>query len=577
MHLYRSIPGAASFLAFLLSSLMLVLGPASATAQSSPTQVRQFQQYVRSIDRMPPALRRTLSSGAMDLYRIASTISEQSSAALVAPAPDPRLAADADAMALPALDAQLAPGVVHVSDPRRDYRLSLLGGFSQDESSTAWCGSTVVVGYQDTGAELRTAGLVAGSMGGVASSFDAGRSFHSLPFLNPGTEAGDLIGFNPVLKCVSAQKFYYASLGGYCPPTEQICYTGIVLSTSSDGGVTWQEPIFPTRIDSEVHTYDAEWLAVDGHDPRKLYMTYTDYDYSTPYNKTGLCAGQYRTAIEIVHSVDGGLTWTNPIAVSNACYDPATSSGASITGSQVVVDNTGRVAVTWELYGSGNSRALRFASSTDGAKTFGGFVTAANVVPVGGYGALQVGILANEFPSLAADPANGTLYMAWADGRDLQVPDLTLKLMGDLPAVYGYGAVYFVRSTDHGRTWSRGIPISRVAPGFSGMGHDQFMPGIAVDARGRIATCYYDRRNDPLNRRVDRYCSESADGGVHWADSRKTVRSWTPVQNEDLFLSANYIGDYDTLAADTLGLNSGFAGAFQIQTAGNPDIYLARF
>jgi hypothetical protein len=41
--------------------------------------------------------------------------------------------------------------VVQVSDPGTDFAFSLQTGFTQSETSTAWCGSHIVVGFNDSG------------------------------------------------------------------------------------------------------------------------------------------------------------------------------------------------------------------------------------------------------------------------------------------------------------------------------------------------------------------------------------------------------------------------------------------
>ena len=47
-------------------------------------------------------------------------------------------------------------GPVPVSDASLDYVFSRFSGFTQSESSTAWCGDNIVVGFNDSGADLRS-------------------------------------------------------------------------------------------------------------------------------------------------------------------------------------------------------------------------------------------------------------------------------------------------------------------------------------------------------------------------------------------------------------------------------------
>src|ERR1700736_2442038 len=48
-------------------------------------------------------------------------------------------------------------GTIRVSNPTLDYVGSVVTGFTQSETSSAWCGNNIVAGYNDSGAYLRTA------------------------------------------------------------------------------------------------------------------------------------------------------------------------------------------------------------------------------------------------------------------------------------------------------------------------------------------------------------------------------------------------------------------------------------
>src|SRR5689334_8546646 len=66
--------------------------------------------------------------------------------------------------------------IVPISSPAFDYTLSRGGGFSQIDTSTAWCGRNVVTGYNDSSAILMTLNSANGglSFSGVAHSEDGG-------------------------------------------------------------------------------------------------------------------------------------------------------------------------------------------------------------------------------------------------------------------------------------------------------------------------------------------------------------------------------------------------------------------
>jgi hypothetical protein len=53
------------------------------------------------------------------------------------------------------------------------------------------------------------------------------------------------------------------------------------------------------------------------------------------------------------------------------------------------------------------------------------------------------------------------------------------------------------------------------APGLAGSSTDQYEPGLAVDqTTGKLGVCFYDRRRDPKNFRIDRECAKSANQGI---------------------------------------------------------------
>jgi hypothetical protein len=194
-------------------------------------------------------------------------------------------------------------------------------------------------------------------------------------------------------------------------------------------------------------------------------------------------------------------------------------------------------------------------------------VKASDVSPVGDGSLLQGGFRsAFDFPSLAVDRSGtatkGNVYIAWHDGRNLQVPDFE---SGN--GVYGYADVLVTRSTDGAATWSSAVRVNTNSePLRSGRGTDQFQPGIAVDNTGKVGVCWYDRRLDPLNYQIDRFCGVSTNAGTTWKDKRESSPSWSPIHATDSFINPSYMGDYDSLASSFTRSSPGFIGAFQMMS-----------
>ena len=174
----------------------------------------------------------------------------------------------------------------------------------------------------------------------------------------------------------------------------------------------------------------------------------------------------------------------------------------------------------------------------------------------------RVGLISENI-SMAVDrsgtASNGNVYIAWQDGRNLQIPSFTIS------GTYAYADVLPRKSSDGGVTWS---PVVRIndnpEPLPDGGGTDQYQPGVAVDGWGKVGVCFYDRRHDPQNFMIDRYCAVSTDAGTTWLNKRQSSPSWAPSHATDFEIDPFYMGDYDSLASDFTKTTPGFIGAFQI-------------
>lgn len=131
---------------------------------------------------------------------------------------------------------------------------------------------------------------------------------------------------------------------------------------------------------------------------------------------------------------------------------------------------------------------------------------------------------------------------------------------------------------DGGSTWTAPIKVNSDTQPSTGVGHDHYQPGVAVDPTGKVAACWYDRRDDTENFAIERSCGESTNGGLTWTNHNVGVPAFAPTHGIDLFINPVYMGDYDSLASDFTRANTGFIGAFQVQgNRGNPDVMADTF
>jgi hypothetical protein len=455
-----------------------------------------------------------------------------------------------------------------VSNPANNFSFSRLTGFTQSETSTAWCGNNVVVGFNDSGSFPESVAGGGGStigfsFNGVARSTDQGQTFQDLGFLNPGSDTSNFLLGDPVLGCMDSSTFYYGSLlqTGFFPNI----FSAISVSKSTDGGATFgnpvvgaSKPIFDPVTFQFLHFLDKPWMSVDPTNSNRIFVTYTDFDSSGSVCGSGIP----RAAIELVRSTDGGATWSaTPLVIEEVCgFAPF------VQGSQIAVGSSGEVYVAWENYSDFFTREIRIRKSTNNGDSFAPFVKVTDVTCVGDCFAIQ-GVIRSfiDLGALAVDRSststNGNLYISWHDGRNLQVPDF-------VSGVYGFADVLVTRSTNGGSTWSAPVRVnSNPDPVPGGGGTDQYQAQAAVDQTGKIAVCFYDRRRDPQNFLIDRFCATSTDAGNTWTNSRQSSPSWAPWKALDEFINPAYLGDYDVVASDFTKSTPAFIGAFQMISA----------
>lgn len=544
--------------------LLLVAGVSVSSAQVDAVRLKtinhRLQQQLKTYNRFPANIRQAMDGNSNAAYFAGAF--KNMIPALSKPMSRPAFSALAKAQ----LAVAASSGVSSVSDNSTDLDLSGLAGFTQSETSTAWCGNNVVVGFNDSGSYLQT--LVFGTGGlsfsGVAVSSNRGASFKDLGAVPPGSNFNNFLEGDPQVACTSASNFYYAQLFATSDSAgNPIASLGV--STSTDGGNSWSDPVPALNKDGFAHSIDKEWLSVDPSNSKRLYLSYTDFDFTF---SSAACPNDLRQAIEVVSSKDGGVTWGTPAVVDTVC-----GFSDAVQGSHVVVGSTGQVNLAWVHFTNFpiGARELRFTSYVPGKKPKG-YTVADGIVGGGDTFFLQgqfrnfLGLDMNVDRS--GGPTDGTVYITWDDGRDKSVPDV-----GGFSGSYGFADVLLRFSTDGGATWGFApIKINSDLQPRVGYGHDHYQPGIAIDSTGKVGACWYDRRVDNSNFGIERYCGTSADGST-WTNSKVAVPSFGPEHGTDGLINPIYMGDYDGLASDYTKANSGFIGSFEVMTSkANPDI-----
>jgi len=132
-----------------------------------------------------------------------------------------------------------------VSDPDADAATNFLSGFVQSETSTAWCGDTVLVGFNDSGSLLPSVTVGGLVFSGYSRSTDRGQTFTDMGFVPASNPDLELLG-DPVMVCSSRNDFHYANL----LVDDGALTTGVGVSTSADGGASAVDPSQPGSVPS---------------------------------------------------------------------------------------------------------------------------------------------------------------------------------------------------------------------------------------------------------------------------------------------------------------------------------------
>jgi hypothetical protein len=527
--------------------------------------------------RLRPEVIARLSSGGQKLIALAQN--EPAIAQLAAAAEQPQL------LTLnPSGPRAARPGFANDVFATEDL-LSRLSGMTQSETSASWCDRNALIGFNDSGSFIATSFLALSPSGslsfnGWSQSTDAGRSYTDRGALiaDPipaGLEARDLLG-DPVLGCTSQRTFHYTSLAMDIGPEGSFINSGISVSTSTDGGTTFGPAVMASAKDGDTHFLDKPWFAVEpgptgAASDDVLHVTYTDFDFTG----AAPCTDQLRTAIEYVRSTDGGQTWTAPVVLAEACE----LVDGAVQGSQVNVGPGDDVYAGWEQYpfDLASQPQLLVRRSTDLGTSFGPAVLAAELTPVGDGFVFQGNFRSGpDLQGLVVDQTGGsrrgTVYLTFQDGSARQKFDPLGLCLGD--ALYCFGDVHIVSSTDGGATWSEPVRINNDD---IRLGIDQWQPAVEVDRSGAVWVAYHDRRNDERNFLIDTFVARSTDGGASWRNQRATEESFPPVVGQDVIVNPVYMGDYITVTADRTGRHPGVITAWGDNALGDANIVERQF
>jgi len=281
---------------------------------------------------------------------------------------------------------------------------------------------------------------------------------------------------------------------------------GLFVRRSLDGGKTWESqhaPVIQQVTAPGIPFEDKPYIVTDnssGPHSGNLYVGWTRWTIED-------------SQILLSRSTDDGRTWSAPLEITKQRGLPRDDNGAAEGFSGVVGPDSTLYAV-WAMNDS-----IVFTYSKDGGVSFSPPQNIIHVAPIMFH--VDAVARANGFPVIAMAPRNSRLYVTWSDYRNGEVD------------------VFCSSSADHGRTWSE---ATRVNSDAVHDGADHFFHWLAVDpANGDVDVVYYDRRDDPGNRRMKVVLARSTDGGKTF-----TNYAW---MNEAFDPAGVFMGDYTGIAA----------------------------
>lgn len=255
--------------------------------------------------------------------------------------------------------------------------------------------------------------------------------------------------------------------------------SGLFVYTSTDGGLSWNEPV--AAVDEGLGSIfeDKQWMNVDrtgGTYNNRIYVPWTRFTSTS--------------RIMLVHSILPSF-YSAPTAVSD---------GTGVQWPTVTVTPDGTVLVAWVNF---TQSRIDLDRSTDGGDTWGVDKTVVNLngIPQN----INGGITIFPYPAMEADitggPYNNTVYILYSGF-----------------AADGNTDLYLLRSTDKGDSWSAAVRLNDDPLGNK---IDQFHPWISINEDGILTATWFDRRLDAANYLFDYYLAHSFDGGATWTANRR--------------------------------------------------------
>lgn len=376
----------------------------------------------------------------------------------------------------------------------------------------------------------------AGNVAGV--TFDGGQTWRNvaIPGLTQDTGGSNQTVADPWISFAPNGDLYSS---GISFPEFANSIGQILINKSTDGGLTWSNPVQVSTVPQSMQT-DKPSITADPTNSSFVYATWAEF-----HNSAALNGNVAQTMF--ARSTDGGQTW-------QPAQDIHDASGTDFNwGHQVVVLPDGTVidAFTEGSYNGSHQAAVTLLRSTDHGQTWSAPIRAPFQEPlldsksnppnatVADPNTGQ-GVEAHPmFASVAVDRTSGNLYAVWIDARFSN---------------FQHNSIAFSMSTDGGFTWSQPIQANQTPTNVPSIDQQAWNPTVAVSANGTVAVTYYDFRNNTgtggaLTDYWMAFAPAPATNPSTWSEVRLTDTSFNLEQAPTRLHGDFWLGDYEGLAA----------------------------
>ncbi|HEY3661677.1 MAG TPA: hypothetical protein VGL24_00820 [Chthoniobacterales bacterium] len=346
----------------------------------------------------------------------------------------------------------------------------------------------------------------------------------------PGVLENNVFRSDPVTKSDEVGNFFYLSLQS----NVQTSFFCDDLWRSLNGGQSW------TLLSGEKGGGggDKQWFTIDKTNGPGHGFQYQSDDGIN-------CSGG---GVQFQRSVDGGVTWQNPINIPNS---PAYGTQDVDTNGNLFIGGEG--SNTFYCERSSNAQMATQTPTFDRstAVNMGGFLGSGGINPAGLDGQVFLAI------DRSGGATNNNIYM----------------VASVVPNGRSTTDVMFVRSTDGGLTFSAPKKINDDVVNPSKW---HWFGTFAVAPNGRLDAVWYDSRNAANNTDSQLFYSYSTDAGVTWAPNVAVSNSFNPSEG---YPNQSKIGDYITIVSDNTGADVAYSATFNFNATRNQheeDVYYVR-